>query len=54
MKAGYGLLPACFNPRPREGGDFIRTAPPGMLLGFQSTPPRRRRHASPVSGYSGD
>ena len=36
-------LAVCFNPRPREGGDFVGFKDSGSCLGFQSTPPRGGR-----------
>ena len=40
----------CFNPRPREGGDFMRGYMIHNLRGFQSTPPRRGRPRT-AKGY---
>ena len=40
---------ACFNPRPREGGDSSGRGPGTRRVGFQSTPPRRGRLVSIAS-----
>ena len=41
-----------FNPRLREGGDLASYANTLVISGFQSTPPRRRRHFIPLNGES--
>ena len=47
MDAGIGLYLARFNPRPRAGGDLLRSLPFEGIRKFQSTPPRGgRRWAS--------
>ena len=35
--------PACFNPRPRAGGDAVSDLKVALAIEFQSTPPRGRR-----------
>ena len=37
------LVPQRFNPRPREGGDIVRSISCSRNVLFQSTPPRRGR-----------
>ena len=44
--------PNYFNPRSREGSDFIQRLNLQIPLRFQSTLPRRERHARPDNGNS--
>ena len=44
----------CFNPRPREGGDALRSRAAMPACMFQSTPPRRGRHDAPIGIRSAD
>ena len=41
--AGNNVFTKLFNPRLREGGDDNSTGKVAAIVGFQSTPPRRRR-----------